>query len=163
MKRRNRSWQSGTMRCPTSGLPAGMKRRPLLRGGAHEQAAEDVRRFGQGLEHMDHNRRYRIAYLRALAVLAHYRGEIDQATRHLQEAAWLAEEIGLPGERWQILAALGELQRRQNDESKARHAFAQAAELMQTLAQQIEDTQQRMTFLSAAPTRYVLEQAAAHL
>ena len=70
-------------------------------------------------------------------------------------AAKLSEEIGLPGELWQILAALGELQLEQDDDSEAHRAFAWAAEIAQTLAHQIEDTQQRAVFLSAQPTRYV--------
>src|SRR5713226_1980800 len=107
------------------------------------------------------SRRYRIPYLRALAVLAKARSEIDGAIQHLQEAAKLSEEIGLPGELWQILAALGELQLKKDNDSEAHRAFAWAAEIAQTLAHQIEDIQQRAAFLSAQPTRYVVEQAAA--
>src|SRR5947209_3392855 len=69
----------------------------LLRGGDEKLAEENVRSFGKS---MKDNRRYRIAYLRALAVLAHWQSEDNQAIAHLQEAARLAEAIGLPGERW---------------------------------------------------------------
>ena len=50
--------------------------------------------------------RYRIAYLRALAVLAHWRSEDNLAIAHLQEALLLSEALGLPGERWQLLACV---------------------------------------------------------
>lgn len=66
----------------------------LVRAGEMERATEDVRCFG---ERIGSSRRYRIPYLRALAVLAQYRGEIGVAIGRLHEAALLAEEIGLPG------------------------------------------------------------------
>jgi tetratricopeptide (TPR) repeat protein len=132
----------------------------LLRAGEMERATEEVQRFG---ERIGISRRYRIPYLRSLAVLAESRGEIDTATQHLQEAANLAEEIWLPGELWQMMAALGELQLKQGDESEAHHAFTRAAELVQILAQQIEAAQLRRAFLSAEPTRYALAQATAGL
>jgi DNA-binding SARP family transcriptional activator/predicted ATPase len=127
----------------------------LVRAGERERAAEDARRFG---ERLGTSRRFRIVYLRSVAVLAQSRGEIDTALAHLQEAEKLAEEIGLPGELWSILAAQGELRLKQGDESKARQTFARAAEIMQTLAQQMEDTQQRAAFLSAELARYVAQQ-----
>jgi DNA-binding SARP family transcriptional activator len=130
----------------------------LVRAGERERAAEDARRFG---ERIGTSRRFRVVYLRSLAVLAQYSGEIEEAIDHLQEAEKLAEEIGLPGELWSILAAQGELRLKQGDESKARQTFARAAEIMQTLAQQMEDTQQRAAFLSAELARYVIEQATA--
>jgi tetratricopeptide (TPR) repeat protein len=130
----------------------------LVRAGERERAAEDARRFG---ERIGTSRRFRMVYLRSLAVLAQYRGEIEEAIEHLQEAEKLAEEIGLPGELWSILAAQGELRLKQGDESKARQTFARAAEILQSLAHRIEDTQQRAAFLSAELARYVIEQATA--
>ncbi len=55
----------------------------LVRAGDMERAARDVQYFG---ERIGMSKRYRIPYLRALAVLAHYRSEIEQAIEHLQEA-----------------------------------------------------------------------------
>ncbi len=75
----------------------------LVRAGELERATEDVERFG---ERIGSSRRYRIPYLRALAVLAKSRGEFKEATQHLQEAARLSEEIGLPGELWPIQGIL---------------------------------------------------------
>ncbi len=122
----------------------------LVRGGDIELAKEMVQRFctsaGEGGEE---NRRYRLAYLCALAVLASWGNETDQAIAHLQEAAQLSEEIGLPGERWQIEAALAELYQKRGDELQARNAFIRAAEIVQMLANAIEDAQLQKTFLSA--------------
>jgi predicted ATPase/DNA-binding SARP family transcriptional activator len=126
----------------------------LLRGGDTEQAREDVRRFG---ERFGNKRRYRIPYLQALAVLARWDGDTEQAIVHLQEAARLAEGIGLPGELWQLLAALGELYQSCKNESQAQQACARAAQVVQSLADRMEDEQQRTTFLSAQLVQRVLE------
>ena len=125
----------------------------LLRGGSPDQAREEVRRFG---ERVGNKRRYRIPYLRALAVLARWDGDAEQAIVHLQEAARLAEEIGLPGELCQILAVLGELYQLCKNESLAQQVFARALQVVQSLADRIEDVQQRTTFLSAQRVRAVL-------
>jgi len=126
----------------------------LLRGGSIEQAREDVRRFG---ERAHNKRRYRIPYLRALAVLAHWENEIDQAITHLEAARVLAEQLGLPGELWQILAVLGEFYQSCKSESQAQQACARAAQVVQSLAVGMEDERQRTAFLSAQRVRAVLE------
>jgi predicted ATPase/DNA-binding SARP family transcriptional activator len=119
----------------------------LLRGGSTDQAREEVRRFG---ERVGNKRRYRIPYLRALAVLARWDGDTEQAIVHLQQAVQLAEEIGLPGELWQLLAALGELHQSGKNEIMAKQACALAAQVVQSLADKIEDEQLRASFLSEA-------------
>ena len=70
----------------------------LLRGGDERQARAEVQRLG---ERLGSNRRFRIPYLRSLAVLAAWDGHSEQAISYLHEAARLAADIGLPGERWQ--------------------------------------------------------------
>jgi hypothetical protein len=50
-----------------------------------------------------------VGYLRSLAVLAEAEGDTKPAITYLQEAFTLTGEMGLPGERGQILAKLGEL------------------------------------------------------
>ncbi len=128
----------------------------LLRAGERERAAGEVRRFG---EHIGTSRRYRIPYLRALSVLAEFRGEIDTAIAHVQEAAQLAEEMGLPGEMWSMWVALGEMYQKQGDEREANQTFARAAEIIQSLAKKMEDEQLRTTFLSARLVQHTLERA----
>ena len=52
----------------------------LVRAHEMERATEDVQYFG---ERLGGSRRYRIPYLRALAVLAQYHGEFASAVEHL--------------------------------------------------------------------------------
>ncbi len=126
----------------------------LLRGGDEEQAEEDVRRFGQniGLNH-----RYRIPYLRSLAMLEQWHQKPDQAITYLNEAATLAEEIGLPGELWQIQAALGELYLMKRRVEQADRAFTSAAMIIHELANRIQDEALRRDFLQAQQIQCVLE------
>lgn len=126
----------------------------LLWGGSADQAREEVCRFGKG---MNNNGRAAVYYLRSRAVLALFQGEIGAAIAHLQEAARVAEEVGLPGELWSIGVELGEIYQRQGDESQADQTFARAAEIIRSLADTIEDHQQRTSFLAAPVVKRVLE------
>ena len=148
--------KAAALRHPTimyGGLARWHETEALLRGGSVEQAREEVHRFG---ERVGNRRRYRIPYLRSLAVLAQWDGDTEQAISHLQQAVQLAEEIGLPGELWQLLAALGGSHRSDKNETAVQQAFARAAQVVQSLAARIEDEQQRTTFLSAQQVRAVL-------
>ena len=106
---------------------------------------------------MNNNGRSALPYLRSLAVLAQFQGEIDAAIAHLQEAARVAEEAGVLGELWSICLELGEMCRKQGDESQANRTFARAAEIIHSLADAMEDHQQRTSFLSAPVVKRVLE------
>ena len=92
-----------------------------------------------------------------MAVLSQWDCEIDQAIIHLEAAQVLARQLGLPGELWQLLTGLGELYQSSKKERQAQQAYAQAAEIVQSLADRIEDRQQRITFLSAPVVKRVLE------
>ncbi len=70
----------------------------------------------------------------------------------------LLEEMGLPGELWQIRAALGELHEESGDKELAGEAFSQAAETPRSLADRIDDPKLRADFLEAPHVRHVLEQ-----
>jgi len=126
----------------------------LLWGGSADRAGEEVRRFG---EVKNNNGRFALRYLRSLAVLAQSRGEIDAAIAYLQEAARCAEEVGLPGELWSTCVELGEMYQKQGDESQEDQTFSRAAEIIHSLANTMEDQQQRSTFLSAPVVKRVLE------
>ncbi len=126
----------------------------FVRAGEIERATEDVRRFGACI---GNSRRYRIPYLRALAVLAKFQGEIHQPTQYLQEAARLSEEIGLPGELWSIQAARGKIYLAQGDQEQAHGAFKQAATIVRKLADALGNQEQRANFLSSPDVRHVLE------
>ncbi len=127
----------------------------LVRAGDVERATQDVRHLE---ERIGSSRRYRIPYLRARFVLAKHHGAIDQALAYLQEAAQLAEDIGLPEEVWSIQAELGKVYQQQGCEDMASHAFAHACEVLSSLAYKMAD-EQRTIFLSAEPARQMLERA----
>ena len=74
----------------------------------------------------------------------------------IREAATLAEQLELPGERWAIAAALGELYDAWGLPEQARQSFACAAAIVQALASVLADEVMRATFLAAEPVRRVL-------
>lgn len=125
----------------------------LLRGGDEELAREDVRRLG---ERVGNNRRFRLVHLRMLAVLDGWDGDTGVAIEHLREAERLAGEMGLPGELWQVRAALGELYEESGDEAPAARAFSGAAETVEALAREIGDEALREDFLGAPQVRRLL-------
>lgn len=126
----------------------------LLWGGNEEMAREDVKRLG---ERVGENRRFRLVYLRMLAVLARRDGESEEVLARLREAQALADEIGLPGELWQIWAALGGLLEQRGELEEARGAFSYSARILEKLSRGIEDESLKEGFLSAAPIRSVLK------
>ncbi len=128
----------------------------LLRGGDERQARAEVQRLG---ERVGANRRYRIPYLQSEALLSAWNGHSEQAIGHLREAAGLAADIGLLGERWQILAALGRVYQAAGDAVQARTAFGEAARIIGGLAEGIKDETLRAHFLAGSPIQQVLQQA----
>ena len=130
----------------------------LLRAGEVELAHEDARRWGELIGHIP---RYRLPHLRSLALLAEWEGDTQQALAHLQEALALAEQIGLPGEQWQILARLGKLYKVIGREGQARHAFGKAGELIQALAAKIGDEKLKAGFLESDTVQRIIGSLAA--
>src|SRR5205807_3094930 len=116
----------------------------------------EVQRLG---ERVGANRRFRLPYLQSRAVLAAWEGKSEQAIGHLRQAAGLAADLGLPGERWQIQAALGRLYEAAGDPVQARTAFGEAARIIGGLAEGIKDETRRARFLAGPPIRQVLQQA----
>src|SRR5437588_861453 len=132
----------------------------LLRGGDEGQAREEVQRLG---ERLGPYRRFRIPYLRSLAALADWDGQREQAIGHLSEADQLAAEIGLPGEQWQIQAALGKLYKAEGEQAQARTAFAESARIIQELAEGIGDEEMRSRFLAGPPIQQILQHQTSQL
>ena len=128
----------------------------LLHGGDERQARAEVQRLG---ERVGTNRRFRLPYLRSEALLSAWEGRSEQAIGHLLEAAGLAADLGLPGERWQIQAALGRVYEAAGDPVQARTAFGEAATIIQGLAEGIKDETLRSRFLAGPPIQQVLQQA----
>lgn len=124
----------------------------LLRGEEQSLARADAQRFGR---QFGHSRRYQIPHRRCLAVLAKWEGNIDRAIEHLTIATLLAEEMRLPNEQWQVLAALGELYKISGDEARARQAFRGSVDIIQALATKIDDETLQIGFLAAEPVLQV--------
>jgi tetratricopeptide (TPR) repeat protein len=129
----------------------------LLRGGNEELAREDAKRLG---ERVGGNRRFRLVYLRMVAVLAEWDGQTGEALARLQEASTLAKEIGLPGELWQIWAAMGGVYEQRGEPEDARDAFSRATSIVERLAGEIEVEALKEGFLSAPQLQRVLETSA---
>ncbi len=128
----------------------------LLRGGDKELAREELRRFGEAV---GNNRRFRIAHLRARAALEWWEGRTGAAFESLREAEALAEEIGLPGELWQIKAALGEIHEEFGEAEEVRRAFGLAAAGLWGLAERIGEEGLREGFLGARQVRDLLRRS----
>jgi tetratricopeptide (TPR) repeat protein len=131
----------------------------LLRGGDESQARVAVSQLG---ERVGANRRFRIPYLRSLAVLAQWDGHSEQAIGHLREAAGLAADLGLPAEQWQIQAALGALYEAAGEPAQARTAYGEAATIIGGLAEGITDETLRARFLAGPQIHPVLQHARNH-
>jgi predicted ATPase/DNA-binding SARP family transcriptional activator len=128
----------------------------LLHAGQERLARETVQELG---ECMGSSRRFRIPYLRSLAVLSEWEGHGAQAIAHLCEAAELAADLGLPEEQWQIQARLARLYEAQGETAQARLAFGEAATIIYGLGQGIKDETLRERYLSGPQIQPVLQHA----
>lgn len=128
----------------------------LLRGGDGDLARAEVERLG-GI--VGDNKRYQLPLQRSRAVLAQWDGDLKQAITHLEAALTLAREIGLPGEEWPALGALGGLYAEQGEQAKAQQAYKASAAIIHQLAETIEDEDFRAGFLAAKPVRSILEKS----
>jgi tetratricopeptide (TPR) repeat protein len=128
----------------------------LLRGGDERQARAEIQRLG---EHVGASQRFRVPYLRSLALLAAWEGNSEQAITYLLKAARLAVDLGLPGEQWQIQTALGMVYETAGEQVNADTSFAEAARIIQRLAQGIGDETLRTSFLAGSQIQPVLQQA----
>jgi tetratricopeptide (TPR) repeat protein len=136
------------------GLTGWYETEALLRGGDGNLARAEVERLA---EILGNNRRYRLPWLRSLAVLAQWDGDTHQAITRLQAAAALAQEIGLPGEESSILGALGALYAGQGDQAEAQRAWKAAAGIILRLADTIDEEGLRAGFLAAEAIQPILK------
>jgi tetratricopeptide (TPR) repeat protein len=136
------------------GLTGWYETEALLRGGDNDMARAEVERLGKVV---GNNKRYRLPLLRSLAVLAQWDGDTAQAITQLQAAASLAQEVGLPGEEWSILGALGALYAGLDDQAKAQRARQASADIILSLAETIDEEDLRGGFLTADTVRPILE------
>jgi hypothetical protein len=148
-----RAHQAGTSFDVFDGLYLHYGVEALLRGGGERSAREEVRGLA---ERARANERDKMAYLRCLALLSEFEGDTRRALDRLRGAEVLAEEIGLPGELWQIQSKIGELHERRRQAEEARAGYSRAAQTVRVLAGKIEDEELREGFLSAPRVRRAL-------
>ena len=129
----------------------------LLHGGDEALARAEIERIATIT---GTNRRYQLPLLRSQAVLAQWDGDVVQAIVHLETALALAQEMGLPGEEWPILAELGELYAEQGEEAKSKAAYGEAGTIIHRLGESFEDDDLKAGFLTAVSTRTLLKNAA---
>jgi len=130
------------------GLSGWTETEALLRGGAEDLARAELARQAPLI---GANPRLRLPWLRAQAVLAQSDGQPAQAVGHLEAAASLAAELGLPGEHWPILSALAPLYISLGQQAEAQQARTAAANILQALAESIDEPGPRADFLAAHP------------
>ncbi len=135
------------------GLTGWYETEALLRGGDCDLARAEVERLSKIV---GNNQRYRLPLLRSQAVLAQWDGDTDQVMTQLQAALALAQEIGLPGEEWPILGALGAMYADKGDPAKAQQSYKDSAAIILRLAETIDEEDLRACFLAAGPVRSVL-------
>ncbi len=128
----------------------------LLHTGKERLAREEVQRLE---ERLGSNRRFRIPYLRSLALLAEWQGQGAEAITRLLEAAELATEIRLPDEQWQIQARLARVYEAIGAPIQAHLAWAKASTIVQDLADGIKDETLRASFLAGPQIQSVLQHA----
>jgi tetratricopeptide (TPR) repeat protein len=128
----------------------------LLHAGNEQQVREEIRHMEHGL---GSNQRFRIPYLWSKALLTTWEGRTEQAMGQLHEALQLAATIGLPGEQWQIQAALGNVYEAAGEQTQARAAFEEAMRIILQLADGIKDETLRSRFLAGPQIAPVLQHA----
>lgn len=136
------------------GLTGWYETEALLRGGDGDLARAEVERQGKIV---GDNKRFRLPWLRSVAVLAQWDGDPSQAITQLQAAVALAQKIGLPGDEWSILGALAGLYAGQGDQAEAQRAWTTAADIIRGLADSIEEKEVRSGFLEAEAPGYILK------
>lgn len=117
--------------------------------GEVERARSDIERLAERLRPERQDRRNELTLLRMWAVLARFEGRRVEAIAHLEAGLRLAEEIGLPGEQWQMLAELVGLRGASGDDTGAAVARANAEAIVAALAARIADHELRSTYLRA--------------
>jgi hypothetical protein len=122
----------------------------LLRDGdeaaAHRSVAQLARCVGV-------NKRYRLVLLRMQAVLARWDGAAAETIARLKDALELATRMGLPGERWEILAELGAHHRKRGDVAEAAQAASEARAIVEELTVRLGDSSQGRDFRTRALAR----------
>lgn len=82
-------------------------------------------------------------------------GRLAEAEAVLQKALTLAKEIGNPPQLWKTYQALGELYEQQGATARAHSAYVSAIEVIDGVANRLQDQQIKQTFLAARPMQEI--------
>jgi tetratricopeptide (TPR) repeat protein len=96
--------------------------------------------------------------LQSQALLAQGQGEQAEAT--LSRALTIAREIGNPPQLWKTYQALGALYEWQADLDRAQAAYQSASDVIDGVAERLQDQELRRTFLAARPVQEIRERLA---
>jgi tetratricopeptide (TPR) repeat protein len=96
--------------------------------------------------------------LKGQALLAQKQGK--QAEAALSQALTLAREIGNPPQLWKTYQALGALYESQSDLERTRGAYQSAIDVIDGVAERLQDQELRRTFLAARPVQAIRERLA---
>jgi tetratricopeptide (TPR) repeat protein len=96
--------------------------------------------------------------LKGQALLAQGQGE--QAEEALSRALTIAREIGNPPQLWKTYQALGALYESQTDLGRARAAYQSAIDVLDGVAERLQDQELQRTFLAARPVQAIRERLA---
>jgi tetratricopeptide (TPR) repeat protein len=96
--------------------------------------------------------------LKGQALLAQGQGE--QAEAALSQALTIAREIGNPPQLWKTYQALGALYEWQADLEQAQAAYRSALDIIDGVAEQLQDQELKCTFLAARPVQEIRERLA---
>ena len=127
----------------SAGLPVWAVVEALGHAGEGQAAADFIARFGRGASASP---RLELTRLRATATLARTQGDAALALARLDQAAVLAERLGLPGEQWLIAVEQAGVYAAENQPQQAEAAAGQAARLRARLAERLSDPALRASF-----------------
>ena len=96
--------------------------------------------------------------LKGEALLAQGQGE--QAETALTRALTIAQEIGNPPQLWKTYQAMGALYESQADLERARAAYQGAMDVINGVAERLQDQELQCTFLAARPVHEIRERLA---
>jgi tetratricopeptide (TPR) repeat protein len=128
----------------------------LLSQGDLDEAEVCGRRLLELATHYE-ARKYVAVARRLLAEAAAARGDLPRAETELKTAIDLLRKYPSPPTAWKIHAALGRLRARMGQTQAARESFAQAAAIIEMMAEIIKDERLRMTFLNSAAVLEVID------
>jgi len=130
-----------------------------LRSGDLERAGELALRLLDNATHYEAHKYIAVAH-RLMAQVAIAKGELAEGDKQFSAALSELRQYPSPLTAWKTYAELGRLKSRLGDDSSAREAFDQSAEIVNSIVKNISDENLRKTFMTSKAVREVLNGAA---